>query len=57
VEQTKVRDLYEDKADMQSASLYSLLMLADGSERRATSEELSAKSVFPKVRDCFDRTL
>ena len=48
---TKIRDLYEDKADMQSASLYSLLMLADGSERRASPEELAGeKELSPGSR-------
>ncbi len=47
VGRTKIRDLYEDKADMQSASLYSLLKLADGTERRATSEELAGENEMP----------
>ena len=46
-ERTKIRDLYEDKADMQSASLYSLLSLPDGTERRATPEELSGETATP----------
>ncbi len=44
---TKIRDLYEDKADMQSASLYSLVMLPDGTERRATADELSGETKLP----------
>jgi adenine-specific DNA-methyltransferase len=41
-EKTKIRDLYEDKADMQSASLYSLLRFLDGSERKSTQDELNS---------------
>ena len=46
-DRTKIRDLYEDKVDMQSASLYSQLMLADGQERRAIPEELAGEKAIP----------
>jgi adenine-specific DNA-methyltransferase len=46
-ERTKIRDLYEDKADMDSASLYSQLLLTDGTERRATAEELLNNEGLP----------
>jgi adenine-specific DNA-methyltransferase len=46
-DRTKIRDLYEDKADMQSASLYSQLMLTDGTERRAIPEELAGEKAIP----------
>ncbi|MCB1764446.1 MAG: site-specific DNA-methyltransferase [Candidatus Competibacteraceae bacterium] len=46
-DQTKIRDLYEDKADMQSAILYSLLMFNNGTERRATPEELALEKEIP----------
>jgi adenine-specific DNA-methyltransferase len=46
-ERTKIRDLYEDKADMESANLYSQLLLSDGTERRATHEELSNAEEMP----------
>lgn len=51
--QTKIRDLYEAKADMQSASLYSLVLLGDGSERRATPGELSGEASLPADAHLF----
>ena len=53
VGRTKIRDLYEDKSDMQSAYLYSLLMLADGTERRANSEELAGEKELPPESQLF----
>jgi adenine-specific DNA-methyltransferase len=52
-ESTKIRDLYEDKADMQSASLYSLLRFPDGTERHATSEELANEKSLPQSARLF----
>jgi adenine-specific DNA-methyltransferase len=43
----KFRDLYESKADMDSASIYSLLLLPDGSERRASSAEMESPETIP----------
>ena len=50
---TKIRDLYEDKSDMQSAYLYSLLMLTDGTDRRANSEELAGEKELPPGSQLF----
>jgi adenine-specific DNA-methyltransferase len=50
---TKIRDLFEAKADMQSASLYSLLKFADGTERRATAEEISGEVALPVDASLF----
>jgi adenine-specific DNA-methyltransferase len=52
-ETTKIRDLYEDKADMQSASLYARLILSDGTERGATPEELSDGDAIPEGARLF----
>ena len=52
-ERTKIRDLYEDKADMQSVSLYSRLILPGGTERGATPEELSDGKAIPKGARLF----
>ncbi len=46
-DRVKIRELYDDKSDMQSAELYSLLRLPDGSERRASQEELSGAQPIP----------
>ncbi len=52
-DRAKIRDLYEEKADMQSADLYSLLRLADGTDRRASSEELSGTQPLPAGAKLF----
>ena len=48
-EQVKYRQLYFDKAEMQSASLYRRALLEDGSHRLATMAELAQSEARPSV--------
>ena len=46
-ERVKYRQLYFDKADMQTAGLYNRVVGVDGKERRATDDELSGAQDLP----------
>ncbi len=52
-EQVKYRQLYFDKTDMQTASLYKRVLFQDGNDRLATAEELSDPSVLPRDLSLF----
>ena len=52
-EQVKYRQLYFDKADMQTASLYKRVLFQDGNDRLATAEELSDPSALPRGQSLF----
>ena len=52
-EQVKYRQLYFDKTDMQTASLYKRVLFQDGNDRLATAEELSDPSVLPRDQSLF----
>ena len=52
-EQVKYRQLYFEKANMQTASLYRRVLLEDGSDRLATAEELAVPSTLPSDQSLF----
>ena len=52
-EQVKYRQLYFEKADMQTASLYRRVLFENGIDRLATSEELAKPSRLPSNGSLF----
>ncbi|MYF52072.1 MAG: site-specific DNA-methyltransferase [Gammaproteobacteria bacterium] len=52
-ERVKYRQLYFDKAEMQSASLYRRILLEDGSDRIATKKELAEFGALPDGTSIF----
>ena len=52
-ERVKYRQLYFDKAEMQSASLYRRILLEDGSDRAATRKELAEIGLLPSGTSIF----
>ncbi len=52
-EQVKYRQIYFQKADMQTVSLYRRVLLVDGSDRLATAEELADPTTLPCDQSLF----